>query len=338
MSLWTSYKMRLRRRRLKLRSLRKMRELRRVVDRTGAIGKEDVLLFATVRNERDRLSFFLSYYRRLGISHFCFIDNGSDDGTGEYLAGQDDVSLWSTRASYARSPYRMDWLTGLLSRHGHGHWCLSVDVDEFLIYPFHDTRPLPALVDWLEASGARAFPAMQLDLYPKGPIQAADCGPGEDPLAAAPYFDGGNYLLSRNPDMGNLWIQGGPRARAFFADRPRKAPALNKIPLVKWDRRYAYASSTHMLLPRGLNQTYDRQGGETISGLLLHAKFLDEFHASASEEAARGEHYEDAAEYRAYLAAREENELLDLWTPHSQKFSDWRQLEQLGLMSKGNWT
>ena len=88
----------------------------------------------------------------------------------------------------------------------------------------------------------------------------------------------------------------------FFADLPERAPALNKIPLVKWDRDYAYVSSTHMLLPRGLNLVYDEWGGEKASGCLLHAKFLDTFAAKAEEEMERGQHYANSHEYRAYRA------------------------------------
>jgi len=139
----------------------------------------------------------------------------------------------------------------------------------------------------------------------------------------------------KNPDLGNLWIQGGPRSRVFFADRPWEAPALNKIPLVKWHRRYAYVSSTHMLLPRGLNLVYDAGGGERASGLLMHTKFLDTLGAKADEELARGEHYAASREYAAY--ARGLSETPELWTPWSEKFLNWRQLEILGLMSKGEW-
>ena len=57
--------------------------------------------------------------------------------------------------------------------------------------------------------------------------------PGQDPLEIANWFDAGNYTISRNATYGNLWIQGGPRARIFFADAPERAPALNKIPLVQ---------------------------------------------------------------------------------------------------------
>ena len=43
--------------------------------------------------------------------------------------------------------------------------------------------------------------------------------------------------------MRNLAIQGGPRAR-FFAKDPRRAPTLNKVPLVRWQRGYVYVNST----------------------------------------------------------------------------------------------
>ena len=89
-------------------------------------------------------------------------------------------------------------------------------------------------------------------MYPKGPLTAHPYSEGQDPLDIASWFDAGNYVISRNDEYGNLWIQGGPRARVFFSDRPESAPALNKIPLVKWHRAYTFVSSTHMLLPRSL--------------------------------------------------------------------------------------
>ena len=104
------------------------------------------------------------------------------------------------------------------------------------------------LCDWLDQSGVRSFGTMLVDLYPRGPIADLDYEPGQDPFELAQWFDAGNYMISKNPRYGNLWIQGGPRARVYFPDEPDKAPSLNKIPLVKWDRRYAFVSSTHMLL------------------------------------------------------------------------------------------
>ena len=335
MGLISSYRMRLRRRYWRVRALRRRRQLRPVQDRTRDIRPTQILSFTTLRNERLRLPYFLDYYRRQGVDHFLIVDNDSDDGSREYLAEQPDVSLWTTKGSYAAAAFGVDWMNWLQRQHAHRHWCLTVDVDEFLVYPFCDTRPLRALTDWLDASQIRSFGAMLLDMYPKGPIGRQPYREGQDPFEIASWFDSGNYMFEKNVTYGNLWIQGGVRARAFFADAPKKAPALNKVPLVKWSREFVYVSSTHALLPRGLNLTYETGGGEKTTGVLLHAKFLSLFVDRATEEAQRGEHYRAGQEYNAYAGglAPEAN----LWCKWSERYVNWRQLEILGLISKGNW-
>ena len=269
-------------------------------DQTGKIGRGDILAFVTLRNERIRLPYFLRYYRDMGVQHFLIVDNASDDGSTAYLKAQPDVSLWRTEASYKRARFGVDWMNWLLRKYGTGHWTLTVDPDEFFVYPFCDTRPITALTDWLDTYDIRSFPAMLLDMYPKGPIDAVPYKEGQDPFEIACWFDSGNYTISKNPQLHNLWIQGGPRARLFFAHKPQAAPSLNKIPLVKWERSFAFTSSTHMLLPRGLNTVYDEWGGEKASGMLLHAKFLDTFSTKAAEELERKQHYAASVEYKAY--------------------------------------
>ena len=335
MGAWQSYRLRLQRKRWRFRAFRKRRELSRVANRTDQIREDDILMFCTLRNEKVRLPYFLNYYREMGVNHFLFVDNDSTDGSLDYLAEQSDVSVWHTRASYKRSRFGVDWLNWLQLKYAHGHWALVLDPDEFLVYPFCDTRPLRALTDWLDASSIKSFSAMLLDMYPKGRLDENPYQSGQNPLDIANWFDSGNYTMSRNKRFGNLWIQGGPRARMFFGDKPEKAPALNKIPLVKWDRRYTYVSSTHMLLPRGLNQVYDEWGGEKASGVLLHTKFLDTFTAKAAEELSRGQHYAASVEYKAYAESMKDDP--ELWCKWSEKYINWRQLEILGLMSKGNW-
>lgn len=280
------------------------------------------------------MRYFLKYYRGLGVDHFLIVDNGSTDGGTEYLASEPDVSVWTTSASYRRSRFGTDWMNWLKMRYGHGHWTLTVDADEFLVYPFCDTRSIPALCDWLDHSGVRSFGTMLLDMYPKGPINDQSYASGQDPFECSPWFDPGNYTVSRNSKYGNLWIQGGPRARVYFSETPEQSPSLNKIPLVKWDRRYVHVASTHMLLPRGLNQVYDVAGGEKASGCLLHAKFLDDLPDKVEEEIERREHFAKGREYAAYHA---HGPAVRLWTEWSERYINWRQLELLGLMSKGNW-
>ena len=327
--------MRMNRKRWRVRAFRKRRELSSLKNRTQKIVDQDILLFATLRNERVRLPFFLNYYRKLGINHFIFVDNDSDDGSTAYLLKQKDVTLFRTSNSYRRARFGTDWLNWLQRRYANNHWALTVDIDEFFVYPFCDTRPLLALTDWLDSLEVRAFSAMQIDMYPKGDIQEQTYQEGQNPLEIVRWFDSSNYMISKNDSYQNLWIQGGPRARVFFGDDPESAPALNKIPLVKWHKSYVYANSTHMLLPRGLNLVHDEFGGEKPSGALLHAKFLNTFVEKADEEIRRGEHYLSSHEYKAYAAGLGEKS--GLWCKWSEEYINWRQLEMLGLMSKGNW-
>ena len=331
----TAYKLRLKRRRLLFRAWQKSSQLRPIVNRSDSINDLDILLFTSVRNEMERLPFFFEHYRNLGVGHFFMVDNGSSDGTLEYLKEQLDVTIWLTEHSYRLSRFGMDWLAWIMIKHGHGHWCLTLDADEILIYPNWTTRPLPALTDWLDRTGRISFGAMMLDMYPKGRLGQILITGEESPFKILKWFDSGNYTIQKQPVLENLWIQGGPRARCFFGPDPKRSPTLNKVPLVKWNRRFAYVSSTHSLLPRKLNKTYREDGGSAPSGILLHSKFLPQIVKKSYEEKYRKEHFENSDLYEDYY-----NGLIakpNLWCAASTRFSGWRQLEALGLMSKGGW-
>ena len=57
--------------------------------------------------------------------------------------------------------------------------------------------------------------------------------------------------------------------------------------------------------------------------------------AKAKEELERKQHYAASVEYRAYADLMRDDP--ELWCKWSEKYINWRQLEILGLMSKGNW-
>ena len=335
MNILAAYSRRFERKRRLIRAGRRAFDLKRRRIRTSDISKGNLLLFATLRNEAPRIPYFLEYYRERGVAHFLIVDNGSDDGSAELLEAAPDVSLWTTEASYKRANFGVHWINALMHKYAHGHWCLVVDPDEFLVYPHCDSRDIPMLCDHLDEGGRVSFGTLLLDLYGEGPIPETVCEQGEDPVAAAPWFDAANYFIRRNDRYRNLWIQGGPRLRTFFEERPMHAPALNKIPLVKWRRGACFVSSTHALLPRAYNQTYDEGGGERLTGVLLHTKFLSVLSDKVEEEISRGEHFAGGREYRAYSRKIERG--LTLHSPFSVKYEDWRQLTALGLMARGGW-
>lgn len=334
-AIWLAYRLRWKRRRLLFRVWRKRRQIRPLIDRTARIGSDDILLFATMRNEILRLPHFMDHYRKLGVSHFLIVDNASDDGTTAYLGDQPDVSLWATGHSYRLARFGMDWLGWLQWQYGHGHWCLTVDADELLVFPGSDRRDLHALTGWLESSGQPSFGAVMLDMYPKGPIDTPQYHPGDDPLDVLQWFDAGNYRHQRHPVYQNAWIQGGVRERVFFADDPRRAPTLNKTPLIRWHWRYVYVSSTHQVLPRRLHDVFDFTHDTRTTGVLLHTKFLPIIADKSAEELARRQHFENSDLYQDYH--RRLTESPDLWSAVSRRYKGPDTLVEQGLMSWGKW-
>lgn len=94
-------------------------------------------------------------------------------------------------------------------------------------------------------------------------------------------------------------------------------------------------TSTHALLPQPLNEVYATDGGELTSGVLLHSKFLPAIVGRSAIEKQRGEHFADGAQYAAYYDRLIQDPVLHC--DASARYTGWRQMEALGLMSRGGW-
>ncbi|WCR03059.1 glycosyltransferase family 2 protein [Paracoccus saliphilus] len=330
---WIAYRLRWKRRELLWRAIRTGRRLSPLSDRTASIRKDDVLLFASIRNEVARLPEFLAHYRRLGVQHFLIVDNDSDDGSTGFLLQQSDLSLWRSRYSYRTSRFGMDWVGALLLRYGHDHWCVTVDADELLVYPEWDRRNLADLTGRLDRQGVHGMGALMLDLYPRAPLGQADAAEDASVTERLPWFDAGPYRTVIAQPKGNRIVRGGVRERAFFVSEPDRAPTLNKLPLIRWHWRYVYVNSTHSLLPARLNDLYDGPGDTRLSGVLLHSKFLPEIVVKSEEELWRRQHFADPDSFVDYHQAITDAPIL--WCRDSLLYMGWKQLVELGLMGVG---
>ena len=121
----------------------------------------------------------------------------------------------------------------------------------------------------------------------------------------------------------------------FFGSQPERSPTLNKTPLIKWRRGYAYVTSTHQILPRRLNDVFDTGQRNRVSGVLLHTKFLPNIAEKSKEELSRAQHFENSDLYQPYYQALIDDP--DLWTEASVHYEGTEQLEALGLMTRGTW-
>lgn len=310
------------------------RHLTLVKNQTGNIQPGDLLAFVVLRNESLRIPYFLDYYRALGVRHFLFVDNDSSDGFMDIIGTAPDCSVWHTGASYKESKFGVHWLNYLRRRYGTGHWCLTLDPDEFLVYPYINSRSLVELTEYLDSTGKESFFSLMLDMYGKGGIEQANCKSGQNPLEVCPWFDPVGYYQDRRPNYGEWWIRGGVRRRVFFPDQPEHAPALNKTVLVKWKWRYSYIASTHIVWPNRLNRPHFK---DTLAptGCLLHFKYLSLFREKVEEEMQRRQHYAASREYSRYLEQMANKTVL--WSPGSMRFESWLQCVDLGLMNIGHW-
>ena len=92
--------------------------LERLDDRPIPPAAGEIRLFTRIRNEHLRLPWLFDFYRGQGVDRFFVVDNGSDDGSRDYLLGRPDTHLYLTTNSYAVFGGGVRWLNHLLDRHG----------------------------------------------------------------------------------------------------------------------------------------------------------------------------------------------------------------------------
>ena len=217
-----------------------------------------VPLLGIIRNEMYFLPAFLAHYRRLGISQFILLNDGSDDGSTEYLNIQPDVVQLRSSLRYGDvvptpeclpahpsikvTKHGVDfrilyiWRALLNEKFAPNRWALQVDLDEFVHLPSGMT--FPDLILRPELAHTRQVLGVMLDLYP---ADLAQLSGQRDALhldpAATWYFDGERHLdLCTQPYPAVL--HPGARARLYlrygvYGQLPELAPRKLRTP---WSR------------------------------------------------------------------------------------------------------
>jgi glycosyltransferase involved in cell wall biosynthesis len=287
----------------------------------------EVLCCAVLRNESARLPYFLEYYRNKGIGTFLVVDNGSTDGSFEFLLRQPDVYLWQSGLSFQRANFGAGWFEPILRMHGQGHWCLIVDADELLYYPECERRTIPDLCRSLDLKQKRAFRAIHVDMYSDVTIEETHYTSGRPFEEVCPYFDREFFHTSEEnagPFRNQTAYFGGVRQRVFGGGDYY----LSKVPLLKYGEDTILAGGQHWT-----NLPGPQIADET--GCLLHFKFFSSFHDYVSQEAGRKEHSGGATQYREYERGLHRQPSLTCYDPaHSIKLENSAQLLRLGMMQR----
>ena len=113
----------------------------------------------------------------------------------------------------------MRWANFVLHKHCDGNWVVCVDPDEFLVYPYMESRSLRALTAFLEEEKRACMHTLTLDAYSASSLEDTVLTSNDDPFEVCPYFDRDGY--TQRVGWGNgTWVQGGPRLRVHFPTRP----------------------------------------------------------------------------------------------------------------------
>jgi hypothetical protein len=283
-----------------------------------------VTIITLLKDEIFFLPAFLDHYRSLGVTQFVFLDDGSTDGSADYIKSQPDCALLVSDFSFGDTlngkKLHVIWRTELARKYCSDRWGLVVDIDEFLELPPGFTE-LAHFTRLLDDQRCTAVGAVMVDFYPahitdlevtKAPSDKSEL------FARYPFFDDcphGHWIDGRNKfqagyggvrdRLANLYgvvshrdteAKKGLRAlklkiRAFAGGEKRKLyNAIHKVPLVRWSQEYEYLS------PHTLNRA-------PCSGLqlpLVHFKFTGSLYGKINSAIASRAYHRQSAEYRGY--------------------------------------
>ncbi len=253
--------------------------------------KENPILISVVLNEIERMDVFLNHYRKIGIKRFAILDNGSTDGTVEFLRKQSDVDLFQVSDNF-ESKIKIGWINRLVSHYGTNYWYLVVDADELLVWEDVEEDCIQNIIRYFNQKRITHVRALMIDMYSKNTKWNTDES-FENVFPECKYFDYNTYYHKKTNEA--HLVCGGPRKRVL--DRE---VWLTKYPLFKI-RKNEIVINPHVIYP------YDDMESACYLAL-LHYKFLTKNDQRKMRRYARRGNYAcNSAEYKSYLQKQREN-------------------------------
>ncbi|MDO4493645.1 MAG: glycosyltransferase family 2 protein [Clostridia bacterium] len=264
-----------------------------------------IVLFA-VKNDLVRVKELFGHYRKLGVQRFAVIDNGSDDGTLEFLSEQPDADVYRTDARFS-SIRKAGWLNRLAAFYGTERWYLWLDADELFTYAGAETRSLTELTHALERRGETKLRSFMLDMYPEGVLLDAERRDA-DFLTDCVWFDPDSEDYMLRPEI--MRMSGGMRQRVFGLEEG----TLSKVTLLHFGNG-RMLTGAHTIAPQAEDYSGD------FMGVLMHYKFLPGDLKKYRRIVDDGTYTNGSAEYKRYLKVFSENPMLTAKNNGSRRYT-----------------
>ena len=223
------------------------------------LNNNDPITICVVKNDLNRLKMQLDHHRKIGIKHFVYIDNLSDDGTFEYLKEQPDVSLFLLKEKY-ENLIKNAWLRQATDFFGYNRWYLILDSDELFIYPGIENKNINSYIDFLESKKINTALSPMIDMFSinKNPDKELSFN---EILKEYSYFDTDTYKIEKQ--LIRQRITGGSRIRL---DNMKNT--ISKYSLIKLSKKMIIG--THENHP----YKYNHETNGAIAFLLHFKKYM----------------------------------------------------------------
>jgi hypothetical protein len=285
------------------------------------------ILISVIKDEGIRLADLLRHYRALGIRRFCFIDNGSTDGSVGYLASQSDVDLYQ-RPGIFEWKLKQGWINRAIAQYGMDRWFIHVDADEHIVFEDCARRGFEELAAEMEQRDLWRVRGFMLDMYAEGPLLQSSYRAGDALLESYAFHDAAGYVESRYKEV--LSVKGGPRRRVFAAADASFNPEMVKYPLFRLKLGDLVANPHHIW-------PYDGNFLSPRFLAILHFKFLPDVADRIQRALVQKNYWGGSAEYRCYHEVLSQAPGLSLHGSISARYESPEGLVSRGLIARVGW-
>lgn len=294
-----------------------------VVRKTEPFTKDNPIVVLCIKNDLKRVQMLVDHYRKLGVEKFAFMDNGSDDGTFEWLLEQPNIDLFRCYEPY-QTAVKEGWINRIVSHYGFDRWYILTDSDELCAYIGMENHPIKDVISFAEENGIKRIKGLTIDMYADG----SPFGNTADIYGTYKWMDVNTYFEKETvagTQKYNCFL-GGPRHRLMDSNIN-----LSKYPLVYFEKG-TISDSAHFQYPHSYLAV-----SPTYIGI-LHYKFIDKDLDVYRKRAQRNSGFSSGGlMYKQYMKYVESTGGESFMYDGSKEIKDSGSLKEIELISEISW-